>query len=51
MRIASLDDIGQIVVPENLQTKVLLLAHHTRLGGHPGDNTDVLRASKNILLA
>ncbi len=36
MRIAPLDGVRQIVVPENLRSKLLLLAHHARLGGHLG---------------
>ncbi len=36
VRIAPLDGVRRVVVPENLRTKVVILAHHTRLGGHPG---------------
>ncbi len=48
VRIACRDGVRQLVVPENLRTKVLLLAHHTHLGGHPGIT---LHVAKNILLA
>ncbi len=36
VRIAKLDGTAQAPVPEPLRQRLLYLAHHTRLAGHPG---------------
>lgn len=38
VRVSPIDGSRAYVVPERLRQKILLLAHHSRLGGHPGIN-------------